>query len=407
MMRMKYLFRLLVLFSILILCIRAESTSPGTLVLVGGTIYPSPTEPPVSNGIIVIQSGKIVSIGKKENVRTPQDATVLNCEGMFITAAYQNSHVHFTESKWEKAVDQPASKLTAQLQEMFTRYGFTTVVDTGSDLANTVALRTRIESGEVKGPRILTAGGPQYPVNGIPFYLKDLPPEILASLKTPATPEEAASIARARLSGGADIIKLFTGSWVERGKVLPMDPKIASAAAAVAHQDGKLVFAHASNIQGLEVALQAKVDVLAHALDDDRGWNESHIERMKANKMSMIPTLKLFSGAPYTKYIQKEVGDYSRAGGQILFGTDVGFMTDYNPTLEYELMGGSGLTWQQILASLTSAQAERFGESKLRGRIAPEMNADLVVLSADPAANVKSFSSVRYTLRAGEVIYGQ
>ena len=240
----------------------------------------------------------------------------MNCEGMFITAAYQNSHVHFTESKWEKAADQPASKLTTQLQEMFAQYGFTTVVDTGSDLANTSAIRTRIQSGEVKGPRILTAGSPLYPLNGIPFYLKDLPPEILSSLKTPATPEEAASIARDRISGGADIIKLFTGSWVERGKVLPMDPKIASAAAAVAHQEGKLIFAHASNIQGLEVALEAKVDVLAHALDDDRGWNESHIERMKANKMSMIPTLKLFSGAPYTKYIQKEVGDYSRAEGK-------------------------------------------------------------------------------------------
>ena len=70
-------------------------------------------------------------------------------------------------------------------------------------------------------------------------------------------------------------------------------------------------------------------------------------------------------------------------------------------------MGGSGLTWQQILASLTSAQAERFGESRRRGRIAPEMDADLVVLSEDPSANVKSFSSVRYTLRAGQIIYGQ
>ena len=74
MMKMKYLFRLLVIFSILILCVRAESTSPGTLVLVGGTIYPSPTEPPVSNGVIVIQNGKIISVGKKENVKMPQDA---------------------------------------------------------------------------------------------------------------------------------------------------------------------------------------------------------------------------------------------------------------------------------------------------------------------------------------------
>jgi imidazolonepropionase-like amidohydrolase len=151
--------------------------------------------------------------------------------------------------------------------------------------------------------------------------------------------------------------------------------------------------------------LEAKVDVLAHALDDDRGWNESHIERMKAIHMSMIPTLKLFSGFPFTKYIQQEVGAYSIAGGQILFGTDVGYLTDYDPTIEYELMQGAGLTWQQILASLTTSQAERFSETDRRGRIAPGLDADLVVLSADPAANVKAFVMVKYALRTGQVIY--
>jgi len=33
------------------------------------------------------------------------------------------------------------------------------------------------------------------------------------------------------------------------------------------------------------------------------------------------------------------------------------------------------------------------------------MDADLVVLSADPARDVTAFSKVRYTLRAGKVIY--
>jgi imidazolonepropionase-like amidohydrolase len=160
-----------------------------------------------------------------------------------------------------------------------------------------------------------------------------------------------------------------------------------SAAAVEAHWHEKLVFADASNLQGLEVALEAGVDVLAHALDDDRGWNESYIKRMKANKMSMIPTLKLFSGAPYTKYIQKEVGTYAQESGQILFGTDVGYITDYDPTAEYELMAGAGLTWQQILASLTTSQAERFGETKRRGSISPAMEADIVVLSTLPRAS--------------------
>lgn len=376
------------------------------LALVGATVYVSPTQLPIPNGVVVIRDGKIVAVGPKEKVKIPSGIRVLRCDGMFVTAGFQNSHVHFTEPKWEDAAGLPAAQLSAQLEGMLLRYGFTTVVDTGSQLANTVSLRARIEAGEVRGPRILTAGSPLYPEDGIPYYLKNsLPPDILASLATLKTPEESAAVAKERIAGGADIVKLFTGSWVERDRVLPMRTEVASSATAEAHRRGKLVFSHASNVEGLEVALQAQVDVLAHALEDVRGWNDSYLARMKANRMAMVPTLKLFGGQPYTKYIQQEVGDYARAGGSILFGTDVGYLTDYDPTEEYALMAGAGLDWRQILASLTTAPAERFGEAKRRGRIAVGMDADMVVLAADPAVDVKAFSNVHLTLRGGRILY--
>jgi imidazolonepropionase-like amidohydrolase len=147
------------------------------------------------------------------------------------------------------------------------------------------------------------------------------------------------------------------------------------------------------------------VDVLAHALDDDRGWNETHVARMKAIRMAMIPTLKLFGGQSFTKYIQAEVGTYAKAGGQILFGTDVGFLTDYDTTDEFALMAGAGLDWRAILASLTTGPAERFGETLRRGRVADGLDADLVVLGADPSVDVTAFSNVRYTIRGGRIVY--
>ena len=57
---------------------------------------------------------------------------------------------------------------------MLTAYGFTTVVDTGSFPENTVALRRRIETGDVAGPRISTSGLPLYPPAGIPYYIAGL-----------------------------------------------------------------------------------------------------------------------------------------------------------------------------------------------------------------------------------------
>jgi imidazolonepropionase-like amidohydrolase len=386
----------------------AQTAGRNTLALAGATIYAAPDAPPIANGTVLVENGKITFVGKQEQANLPRGIYIINCPGMIVTAGFQNSHVHFTEPKWSNAARLPAAQLTRQLQEMLTRYGFTTVVDTGSDPHDTIALRKRIDSGEVLGPRILTAGAPLYPKNGIPYYLSDLPPETLKQLQQPATPKEAAADAGRMLDLGADIIKLFTGSWISHSQVLPMDPKIAAAASAVAHRRGALVFAHMSNVAGLEVALQAHVDVAAHAIENTQELTTSHLERMKAAHMALIPTLYLFGGNDQMDTghlpILKEVGDYSRMGGQILFGTDVGYLPQYDPVYEYKFMQRAGLDFPQVLASLTTAPAERFKERN-RGRVAPGMDADLVVLGSDPAVDITSFTDVRYTIRAGRVIY--
>jgi len=98
---------------------------------------------------------------------------------------------------------------------------------------------------------------------------------------------------------------------------------------------------------------------------------------------------------------------YSEAGGQILFGTDVGYIEQFDTAEEFKLMARAGMSFQQILGSLTTNPAERFGYATHRGRIAEGMDGDLVLLGADPAQDVTAFSKVRYTIRDGKVIYSQ
>ncbi len=159
------------------------------------------------------------------------------------------------------------------------------------------------------------------------------------------------------------------------------------------------------NLAGLEVALAAHVDVLAHAVEDTRGMTPDHLKRMRAQDMALIPTLKLFAEDSHLYEILDEVRDYQRAGGQLLFGTDVGFLADYDPTTEYTLLATAGLSWREILATLTTSPAARFGDSARRGRIAPGMDADLAVLATSPVSDPRAFANIRYTLRAGTVIY--
>lgn len=68
-------------------------------------------------------------------------------------------------------------------------------------------------------------------------------------------------------------------------------------------------------------------------------------------------------------------------------------------------MARAGMTFRQILESLTTAPAKRFGVFEKTGRITPGMDADIAILGSDPATDVHAFSNVQYTLRAGKMIY--
>lgn len=383
-----------------------QDASGAPIALVGAKIYLSPDQRSLGDAVLIIQNGKIAAVGNRVQVLVPPDVGIMDCRGMFITAGFQNSHVHFTEPKWDSAAQLAAEQLTSQLQQMFTQYGFTSVVDIGSRLDNTLALRKRIDSGEVLGPEIRTAGSPLYPPNGVPFYVKDtLPPEIVRLLPQPATPAEAVKQVDEHVAQGADVIKLFTGSWVAHGQVVTMPLDVAKAAVDEAHKKGKLVFAHPSNVAGFQIALQAHVDVLAHTVEDTRGWNRAYIKQMKEQGMCLVPTLKLFMGDSNLNAILQEVKDYSGPQGQILFGTDVGFLTDYDPTDEYVLMQRAGMDFWHILDSLTVAPAKRFGEANIRGEVKAGMNADLVVLASDPERDIRALTQVNYTFHNGRIVY--
>lgn len=367
-------------------------------------VYPAPTSAPLDHVTVLVSAGKITAVSK--SVPVPPGRTTLSCQGCVVVAGFWNSHIHFSEAKWSNAGQQPAAQLTRQLELMLTHSGFATVVDTGSNPADTLPLRRRIEAGEISGPRILTAGGALYPAHGVPYYLGDLPPAIRAMLPQPETPEQAASIVQEQIRSGSDIVKLFAGSYVAPGKIKPMELTIAKAAVTVAHAKGKLVFAHPSNLEGTRVAMESGVDVLAHAPNTVAGIDDKLIADLVARHMAMIPTLKLFSPDDNIASIRDIVRRFHAQGGQLLFGTDTGYLTDYDMSEEYKQLYQAGLSYQDVLAMLTTAPAARFQVSDHEGRVAVGMNADLTVLSVDPAkGDPKAFSGVQYTIRNGKVLY--
>ena len=386
------------------------------LALVGAKVYASPTAVPIENAIVVTRDGKVVEVGRGGQVQVPKNAQVIDCRGKVITAGFWNSHVHFTEDVWNGAANAPAEKLEQHMQEMLTRWGFTTVFDIGSFPGDTLALRKRVESGEVPGPKIYTTAGAIYPENGIPIYIPQPIREQIKRFEAP-TPADAAKLAQQELAMGGDGIKLFTGAIMGHGKVTPMPADVVRAAVDVAHAAGKLVFAHPSNHVGTDNALAGGVDVLAHTIpEEESGWTPQELQRMKTQHTALIPTLTLWevelekqhaSAEDERQFVQFGVNELKTCfdqGGTILFGTDVGYTQHYDTSEEYVLMARSGMTWRDILASLTVNPATFF-KAGHTGELMKGEDADLVVLGGDPANDVSNFAKVDYTIRAGHIIY--
>jgi imidazolonepropionase-like amidohydrolase len=188
-----------------------------------------------------------------------------------------------------------------------------------------------------------------------------------------------------------------------------------AAAAQEAHSRGKLVFAHPHTREGLLNAVHGGADVIVHTIPNAGVLDDSMLTPMRKAGVSVIPTLKLWRyemrndrTAQREQFVAAGVAQlrtWVASAGVVLFGTDAGYMDDYDTSEEFALMGEAGMSFRQILASLTTAPAERFGESARLGRLAPGFLADMVVLDEDPSKDVRAFAGVRYTIREGRVIY--
>jgi imidazolonepropionase-like amidohydrolase len=372
---------------------------------VGATLIASPGSPPIADAAILLDGARIAALGPRAEVALPPGTEIIDASGATITAAFWNTHVHLMEPALQGASTAPAVQLGEGLHQLATRWGFAHVVDTGSDLSNSAALRRRLAAGELRGPSLRLAGMGGVPVGGQPVYI----PFPLPTLGTPA---EGTAAVQALLDGGADAIKLMTASVVANPPSPVMPVPVVRAVTTAAHARGALVIAHPTNLAGVLAARDGGVDILAHTAPQDGPWTAEQASSLVRAGMSLTPTLSLWRlEIPVAKIADRfeaaaidQVRSFAAAGGTLLFGTDVGYRPEHDPTAEHQLLARAGLSFAARLAMLTTAPAARFGAAD-RGRLAVGLAADLVVLEGDPARDPAVFARARCTVRDGIVIH--
>lgn len=377
--------------------------------IVGARVYPAADAAPIDDAVILIRDDRIERVGPRHSLRVPRGYRVIPGQGRVVTAGFWNSHVHLTTPVFLRAAKAYDVDLERELDRSFTRWGFTTIFDLASttDIANEVS--RRIDTGRVKGPRILSVGEPFYPTGATPIYAR--PFYQASKLPSAEVSTDALAVHRVRqqIRNGADGIKLFTGSIVGEREVVHMPAATIASLSDATRALGRPVFAHPTDRTGLELAVRHGATVLAHSAPLMGDWSPDYARWVASRGVALIPTLSLFEVHPHpatpVTVAAQQVTAHHRAGGAILFGTDAGFSDVFDTAAEIRLLDGA-IGWRGVLASLTTAPAKAYGY-RSHGRVTRGYIADLVVLGSDPAVRAENLADVELVLKAGRQIFAR
>ena len=140
--------------------------APKVVVIRAGHVLDVKTGKTLSNQTILIQGGKIASVGSDTPV--PAGAQVIDLPNATVLPGLIDAHTHITMPTnfgySTLAISVPREALIGARNARVTlEAGFTTIRNVGASGFSDVALRDAINAGDVPGPRMLVSGpGPEH-----------------------------------------------------------------------------------------------------------------------------------------------------------------------------------------------------------------------------------------------------
>lgn len=367
----------------------------------------------LENATVVVRNGRIESVEKES--RLPAGLRSFDGTGKTLLPGLINCHVH--------TVSAP------QLREALV-FGVTTVLNMYADPAAISKLRQAQAAGQASGTADLLSSGNMVIAPGSGANRETGAPSI-------AGPAEAEEFVEARLREGSDYIKIIFGNAGSGDPII--SEATLRAVVEATHRRGRLAVVHIDNPEGALAAVNAGADGLAHLYLSGQPAELALIPAVRKSGSFVIPTLAVLETlagirgaaeimadpaiAPFLSekavanlsatsrpnsglklsYTQDLVRQLNAAGVPILAGTDEpmpGTWHGVSLHRELELLRQSGLTAIQALATATSVPAERFRLTD-RGRIAPGLRADLLLVEGDPTTDILATRRIAHIWKLG------
>jgi imidazolonepropionase-like amidohydrolase len=386
---------------------QAAPVADGAFALTGATVIDGVATAPLEDATILVRDGRITAVGPAGKIQVPSGIRRIDARGKTIVPGFWDMHAHASQIEWAPA---------------YLGAGVTSIRDMGGERAFLVAFRDALAAKRGPGPRLLLAG-----------LVDGDAPDAFGSVVA-GTPETARAVVDRYHADRFEQMKLYS----------LLQPPVVDAIVARAHEHGMTVTGHVPTALGLRRAVEAGLDHVAHMPvggDPQAPATRETIDLLASKRVVVDPTLpwgELLGRARETPVEQIEpglkdgppplvmnyrsvtnMGDAAAArsrverqlatfqalhaaGVPIVAGTD-GAVPGHSVLRALELSVQAGLTPMDALRTATVVPARAMRLDREVGTIEPGKRADLVVLDANPLADISNVRRIRWVVAQGRL----
>ncbi len=396
---------LFMLLLVLCGCAQTGAQAQDMRAYMGGRIIDGDGGAPIEDGVLLIEGARIIAVGERGAVTVPPEAAQIDVSGKTLTPGLVNAHGHVATDAEEKL-------------KTYARYGITTVLSLGDEDESHVALRDSFNTDRGMA-RLLLAG----PI-----------PSPLSAAEAPGVIADLAAL-------GADWVKIR----VQNGSI----PQPAyEALIKEAHAAGLPLAAHIYTLEDAKGLVDAGADIIAHSVRD-KEMDAGLAKKMAEEEICLTPTLmrevstyvyaqrpaffddpfflagavqddietlqseeaqtrageNLEQGQADLAMAKRNLAIAHEAGVKIALGTDSGAFTGrfpgYFEHLELAHMTDAGMSEADVLHAATGAAADCIGLADVTGRLKPGLQADFLILGANPLDDIANTRKIEAVFIAG------